>query len=127
MHRRSRDRRCMGHDFRFLAADLLRLLRLHRYRARFRRAVRLPYPDQLRRAVPGNVAGGLLAPLAYLPLLVAARLHLHPARRLAAAEGDRDAEPSDYVRARWTLARSGLALRCLGCPVGRGALAAAPV
>ena len=110
--------------------DLLRLFRLYRHRARVGAAVRLHRARELRRAVSGAQPGGLLAALAYLAVVVAARLPVHPAGRLAAAAAAQLPQPVPDHGAGRPLARRGLALSCSGarsrawgwrrCAAGRG-------
>ena len=70
---------------RLLAAALLRLLRLLGHGGRARAPARLPLPAELQLALQGREHLRLLAPLAHVALALAARLPVHPARRLAAA------------------------------------------
>ena len=90
------------------APDLRRLQRLHRHRHRPRAAARLPVPAELRRPVHGDVAAGLLAPLAHDAVAVAARLPLHPARRQPRRATARRTATSC---SRWCSAASGTAPR----------------
>ena len=105
---RNRHDRRLGHDVGIRASDLLRLLRVHRYRAGFRCAVRIPDPDQLQHAVSRDITGGLLAAVAYQPVELAARLRVHPAWRVAAPDADRHAEHIHHLRALRAVARRGV-------------------
>ena len=73
----------LGRGARLLAAALLRLLRLLRHGRRPGVPARLPVPAELQLAVQGGEHLRLLAALAHVAVVLAARLPVHPARRIA--------------------------------------------
>ena len=101
-------------DLRLRRPDLRRLLRLHRHRDRARAPARLHVPAELRLAVRGRLAPGLLAPLAHDALALAARLPLHPARRQPEGHARHLPQPDADDAARRALARRRLDVRRLG-------------
>ena len=95
-------------------ADLRRLQRLQRHRARQRAAARLPLHGELPAAVPRDEPAGFLAALAHQPEHVAARLPVHPARRQSARRGDDVPQPDADDAARRPVARRELDVRRVG-------------
>ena len=109
----------LGRRPRLHAAALLRLLRLQRHGRGRRPADRPPVPAELRLAVQGGQPVGLLAPLAHDPVRLAARLPVHPARRVARRRRPHRAQPAPHLPARRALARPRLDVRLLGPALGR--------
>ena len=111
---RLRHRRSDGGGLWLRRADLLRLQRLQRHCHRRRRAARLPLPAQLQSAVSRGDARRLLAALAHVAVVLAARLSLHPpGRQPAWADQDLHQPAADHGAGRH-LARRGLEVRDLG-------------
>ena len=95
-------------------SDLLRLQRLLRHGDRTRPDARVRLPQELRLAVQVAVHHRVLAPLAHLAVLVAARLPVRSARRQPERPGPHLRQP-DARDADWRpLARRRLELRRLG-------------
>ena len=95
-------------------ADLLRLLRLHRHGDRSCGAARLSLSAQLRSALPRAEPARVLAALAHLAVVVAARLSLQATRRQSRQPLVHRAQPDDHHAARRDLARRGVEVRRLG-------------
>ncbi len=95
-------------------ADLLRLLRLHRHGDRSRRAARLSLSDQLQPALPRAESARVLAALAHLAVVVAARLSLQAAGRQSRQPLVHRAQSDDHHAAGRHLARRGVEVRGLG-------------
>ena len=74
----------------------------------------LQVPAELRLALCGHFAPGLLATLAHDPLPLAARLPVHPARREQARGCDHLSKPAPHDAARRLMARRGVDLRGVG-------------
>ena len=88
---------------------------LHGHRDRDRAPARLLVPAELRLALRGHLAAGLLAPLAHDAVPLAARLRLHPARRQPWQASDPDLpQPAADDAARRAVARRRVDLRRLG-------------
>ena len=94
--------------------DLRRLQRLHGHRDRRGEAPGLPVPAELRPALHGSIAAGLLAPVAHDAQPLAARLPLHPARRLEEGRAPHVREHLRHDAAGRPVARRGVDVRVLG-------------
>ena len=103
-----------GRDLRVRDRDLRRLQRVQRHRDRRRAAARVRVPGELRPAVHGGLAAGLLAPVAHDAVAMVARLPLHPARRQPPRRGPHRRQHHDHDAARRAVARGRVDVRRVG-------------
>src|ERR1700743_3857180 len=95
----------MARNTRLYFSNLFRLFRLYRYGARFSDAARNHTSTELQCSLPGHVAAGFLAPMAYDTVALSAGLFIHPSRRQPPrAVHSTDGTPNDDV-ARGPMAR----------------------
>ena len=109
-----------GH-LRLRAANLLRLLGLFGHGHRHRPAAGIPLPEEFRRPLQVGDDHRILAAVAYLALVVAARLPLHLAGRQPQGPHPDLRQPAADDAVRRTVARRGRALHPLGRTPRRGA------
>src|SRR6184192_1751643 len=108
--------RRLGGDAGVQRSDLLRLRRLFDHRDRRGAVPGICHAGQLPLPLRGGGVLGLLAPLAYHTVLVAARLPLHSARRQSSRCAAHLCRAHDHHVARGPVARRELDLRRLGRP-----------
>ena len=109
----------LGRGARLHPAAVLRLLGLLRHGRGRGLHDRPALSPELRLTVQGPEPVRLLAPLAHVAVVVAARLPVHPAGRFPGHDLDDGAQPAHHVPARRPVARPGLDVRVLGPAVGR--------
>ena len=121
-HRRSGVRRSRGPQLlgdprgrlRLRGADLRGLQRLHGHCDRHRAAARVRVPTELRPALHGAFAAGLLAPMAHDVVALVARLPLHPPGWVSKGQAPDLPQHLHHHAPRRAVARRGLELRRLG-------------